>query len=195
MADSLPLGQISLRARERGILLGGTGAGKSTLADVLGQEFTTRYAGQGARRLYVDSKPRARGEFLMSGMPAKRRYKSWDHGNPIPGSVICEDPRDLERAFKMSPTVIAQGEGQRDVPRLTAMVAEFLRHSRAGRPQLLQVDEVLDFYHSNGMARGGDDAITRAVRAGRERGTACLICSQRTKSIPTPLLEELSRAY
>src|ERR1035437_9164347 len=141
-SSSLPLDRLSLRARERGLVLGGTEAGKSTLADILGADFITRYRDKGARRLVLDSKPRYRGQYLLSGLPAKRRYKSWDHGAAIPGSVICEDPRDLERAFGMGNTVICQGESGRDVPRLVAHASEFLRHSRAGRPQLLQVDEV-----------------------------------------------------
>jgi hypothetical protein len=193
--SSVPLSRLSLRDRERGLVLGGTGTGKSTLADVLGREFVNRYRSQNARRLILDSKPRYRGEYLINGLPAKRRYKRWGHGAPIPRSVICDDPHDMERAFAMAPNVIVQGESISDVPRLVACASAFLRSSRAGRPQLLQVDEVLDFYHPNGMARGGDDAITRAVRAGRERGTGCLICSQRTKGIPAPLMEELSRCY
>ena len=170
--SSLQLDRLSLRARERGLVLGGTEAGKSTLADVLGSEFVQRYREKGARRLVLDSKPRYRGQYLLSGLPAKRRYKSWDHGSAIPGSVIVEDPHDLERAFSMGNTVIVQGDSGRDIPRLVACAGEFLRHSRAGRPQLLQVDEVLDFYHPNGAAKGGDDAITRsrcapAASAGR----------------------------
>jgi hypothetical protein len=194
-SSSLPLAQLSLRQRERGLVLGGTEAGKSTLADYLGSDFTQRYKSSGARRLVLDTKPRYRAQYLLSGMTAKRRYKSWDHGASIPGSILVEDPRDLERAFGMGNTVIVQGESGSDIPRVVACAADFLRHSRAGRPQLLQVDEVLDFYHSNGASKGGDDAITRSVRAGRERGTACLICSQRTKGIPPPIMEELSRCY
>jgi hypothetical protein len=193
--SSLPLSRLSLRERERGLVLGGVGTGKSTLADVLGQEFVNRYRSQNARRLILDSKPRYRGEWLVNGISAKRRYKRWDHGEAIRNSVICDDPHDLERAFHMAPNVICQGESGADIPRLVECAEAFLRSSRAGRPQLLQVDEAKDYYHENGMSRGGNDAILRSVRAGRERGTGCLICSQRTKGIPPSLMEELSRCY
>ena len=48
------LGRLSLRRSERGLLIGGTGVGKSTLADVLGEDFVYRYRGAKARRLILD---------------------------------------------------------------------------------------------------------------------------------------------
>lgn len=193
--EPFPLSRLSLRARERGFVLGGTEAGKSTLADHLGREFVQRYAHQHGRRLILDTKPRYRAAYELSGLSAKRRFRKWDHGQSIANSVIVDNPDDLERGFKMASTVIVQSETARDIGRVVQAAAEFLRASRAGRPQLLQVDEIRDFYYPNGSARGGDDAIERCVRAGRERGTGVLICGQRTKGIPATLMEELSKCY
>lgn len=192
----LSLAQLSLRERERGLVVGGVDTGKSTLMDMLGTEFVHRYARRGGRRLILDSKPRYRAAYTVHGVPATRRYRNWSHGQPLPGSMLVEDPEDLELAWKTGArTVIMQGESVSDRARLQAGASAFLRGSRANRPQLLQVDETMDFFHPNGAPLGGDDAITRAVRAGRERGTGALCGTQRTKGLPATLLEEMSRLY
>lgn len=192
----IDIGQISLRKAERGLLIGGTEAGKSTLADILRQDFLHRYARVGGRALIVDTKPRYRGEFLINGMSARRRYKRWDHGPVVRGSMVVDEPGQLRSAWKFGTnTVIAQCESRQDLPRVTAIVNAFFADSRSGRPQLVQFDEVLDFYHSNGMARGGDDTADRSARAMRERGTASLYCSQRTYGLSSSLLENMTRGY
>ncbi len=197
MAGPLQLSQISLRRGERGgaLVLGGSNSGKSTLADLLGQEYVLRYRHLGASRLILDSKPRFRAEWEMTGLSAARRYRHWDHGAVVRDSVLLQDPHDLERALRMHSNVIIQGESGADLGRLLAAAEAYLRRSRAGRPQLLQVDETLDFFHTNGAARGGTDVILRASRAGGERGTLPLYCSQRTKGMPPQLIEELKRCY
>lgn len=190
------LADISLRDRERGFVVGGVDAGKSTLADLLGAEFVHRYRARHARRLILDSKPRYRAEWTASGVSAKSRYRRWSHGKAIPGSVVVDSPAELASAWKMgATTAIAQCESASELPRLVATARAFLVDSRASRPQLCQVDETLDFFHGNGAARGGDDTITMLARAGRERGTAVLYCAQRTKGFPATIMGELSRLY
>ena len=196
-SNRLPtLADMSLRQQERGLVLGGVGTGKSTLADLLGQDFIHRYAAKHARRLILDSKPRYRAEHTVNGAPAKRRYKGWSHGAFIPGSVLVDDPDDLELAWKTGArTVIVSGESQRDIPRLAYAAELFLKQARASRPQLLQVDETCDFFHTNGSPIGGNDSLIRVARAGRERGCGGLYGSQRTKGIPPTLMEEMTRLY
>lgn len=195
-AGRILLDRISLRERERGLLIGGTGSGKSTLADVLGADWDTRYAGRAGRRLIVDSKPRYRAEWTARGQSAARRYRKWGHGQPVPGSVVVDAPDELDLAWKLGHrVVIVQGEGAVDVPRLVATARRFYRQASAGRPQLLQVDETLDFFHSNGAPRGGDDVFAQVARAGRERGLAALFGSQRTRQVPATLLSELTKLY
>ena len=41
----------------------------------------------------------------------------------------------------------------------------------------------------------GDDAVSRSARAGAERGTAGLYCSQRTKGISQELMEHMTKLY
>lgn len=191
---AVPLDAIALRHKERFLAVGGTDSGKSTLLDLLGASFLERYAHLGARRLILDSKPRYRAQWTVHRTPAARRYRGWDHGPIIADSVVVDDPRDLDLAWKTGArTVIVQCESKREIPRLLAAAAGFLASSRAKRPQVLQVDETADFYFSNGSPKGGDDVLERAARAGRERGTACLFGNQRTKGMAEPILSQISK--
>lgn len=192
---SLDVDHLTLRERERGLLIGGTGSGKSTLADVLGSDWDRRYARKGGRRLVVDTKPRYHAQWQVNGVEAKRRYKGW-RGTFIPGSVVVDDPRDLALAWQLGHrVVIVQGEGARDAARVIATVREFYRQANGSRPQLVQIDECLDLYHGNGVARGGDDVVTQCARAGRERGVALLAGSQRTRQLPATLMSEMSKLW
>lgn len=195
----LALADIEIMQRERGLVLGGVDTGKSTLCDQLGTAFDARYAAKQGRRLILDSKPRYRAQWLVNGRSAAKRYKGWSHGQAVPGSVVVDDPADLDLAWKTGArVVIVQRIGERDdpIPRLVNAAERFLASSKANRPQLAQLDETLDFFHGNGAPRGGGgDAIVQLARAGRERGTAVLYASQRTRGIPATLMAELSKAY
>lgn len=191
----MELGRLSLRERERGFLAGGTQVGKSTLADELREDFLRRYARRGARCLILDSKPRYRAQWQPNGISAKRLYKRWDHGPEVPDSVVTRTPDEMRNAYKLGHrTCIAQANSSAEIPYLVAMAQAFIEDSRRGRPQLLQVDETGDFFHGNGMPIGGD-AVARSARAGAERGTAGLYCSQRTKQISPSLMEHMSKLY
>lgn len=192
----LTLEQISLRQAERGFVVGGVGSGKSTLMDFLGADFVRRYRAHQGRRLILDSKPRYRAEFTAQGRPAAKLYKSWSHGQFIPGSYVVRTPQEMELAWSLGArTVISQCESGVEIPRLSSMAGAFLKSSKKNRPQLLQVDETLDFFHGNGAPKGGDDAVVQCARAGRERGTAALYGAQRTYGIPATLMGEMSRLY
>lgn len=189
------LGRISLRAQERGFVLGGVDTGKSTLAEALSVDFMARYPK--ARCMIVDTKPRFRAEWEVSGFSAKRRYRRWDHGPTVPGSVVIDDPAQLALAWQTGARwVIAQAtEGRRQIPMVVACVAELFRTSRASQPSLVYVDETMDLFGVTGSPIGGDDAVIRVARSGRERGISGLYCSQRTRGIPATLMEELSKLY
>lgn len=194
----MSLADISLRQRDRGLVLGGVDAGKSTLMDMLTADFLQRYPN--ARCITLDTKPRYRAQYTVQGRLAERRYRSWDHGAAVPGSVVVDDPRDLDLAWKLGyrHVIVQTGddEGQNEaVARMLAIAAAFQKSARRGRPQLLRVDELGDFYHSNGAPRGGSDAIARSPRAGRERGQASLFGNQRTKGVDSVILSEMNRGY
>lgn len=195
MAGDIALADISLRERERAFLAGGTQVGKSTLADFLREDFLARYRARRARCLLLDTKPRYRAQWLPNGMGARRRYKKWDHGAAVPDSVLATTPDEMRDGFKLGHrTVIAQANTAAEIPGLVAIAQAFIEDSRRGRPQILQVDETKDFFHGNGAAIAGD-AVSRSARAGSERGTAGLYCSQRTKGISQELMEHMSKLY
>lgn len=132
---------------------------------------------------------------MANGTKAKRRYRNWSHGAYVPGSVLVEDPADMEAAWKLDyRTVIVQLPDGGGIDLQALCLAKFLRSSRANRPQLAALDEALDFFHGNGIPRVNDAAV-KVARAGRERGTAALYCSQRTKGFSPTLLELMEALY
>jgi hypothetical protein len=199
----LSLERISLRSvrgqgADRAILIGGSGSGKSTLADYLGEDWDRRYADRRGKRLILDRKPRYRAEFTPDGSrrAAERRYRHWDHGAFVQGSVLVEEPADLDLVWSLGHRVaIVQGDSDADIPRMLRVVEHFYRKGRARHPQLLQVDEGLLFFGPTGQPKGGSDILKSIFIAGRERGTASLFCSQRTKGWPPSILEEANRLY
>lgn len=194
---TLPLEAIGLRKAERGLLVGGTGCGKSTLAEFLLQQFLDDYPK--ARLLVVDSKPRFRAAHLTTGMSARKLYRHWDHGAQLPNSMLLDfgaNPNDaLNNAWRHGRVALAQTDGTSQIPWSVDVIASFLAQARASRPQLIYIDEGLDFFHSNSAARGGSDAILRTARAGRERGCSLLLATQRPPGIPVQVRSELTKLY
>lgn len=186
---------ISLRERERALVLGGTGTGKTTLEEMLISDFYHRYPS--SRILILDSKPRFRAEFLVNGVTAKRLFKHWKPGPTIEGSVLIRRASQLNDAWRLGARiVIAQCELQEERKYLVECAEEFFKSAHHSRPQLICVDETADFFHQNGSPiSGSSDALIRVSRAGRERGTAGLYCSQRAKSIPSSIIEEMTLLY
>ena len=186
---------ISLREKERAFLLGGTGSGKTTLEEMLISDFYNRYPS--SRILILDSKPRFRAEFLVNGISAKHLFRHWEPGPAIPGSVLIRRSSQLNDAWRLGARiVIAQCELQEERKYLVECAEAFFKSARYTRPQLICVDETADFFHQNGSPiSGSSDALIRVSRAGRERGTAGLYCTQRAKSIPGSIIEELTLLY
>jgi len=192
-AVPLSLESISLRKGERMLLAGGTGSGKSTLETPLIYDFVNRY--RTGRVLVLDTKPRFRAEWLVTGVTARRRYRHWDHGTALTGSAIVDTPADLDSAWRLGHRIaIAQSEGGTDLARLCAIARRFFNQARASRPQLLVVDELLDFYGPTAAPRAGtDNILVVTARAGRERGLGGLYAGQRIKGYPTQILETMSK--
>lgn len=189
----MELGRISLRKSERALLAGGVGVGKSTLEEALIVDFYWRYLN--GLILIIDSKPRFKAQYERDGRSTRGRYKKWDHGSTVPGSVVVERPEHLKMAYDLGARiVIAQARGSATFPALVGCAEVFYDMARASRPQLLAVDETMDFFRINGAPIGGDSLI-RAARSGRELGLAGLYCSQRTRGIPTQIMEYLEKLY
>lgn len=191
----ISLDAISLRKGERGLLIGGTGSGKSSLATPIIEDFHDRY--DNSRILVLDTKPRFRAEWELTGVSTKWRYRRMDHGTTLPGSVVVHEPTDLDSAWRLGHRIaIAQTDAGTDLARLCAITRRFIAQARSSRPQLLNVDEMLDFYGPTGAPRAGTgNELVIANRAGRERGLSVLDAAQRLKGFPVQILETMSKLY
>lgn len=187
---------------DRGIAVGGTGSGKSTLCENLVEHALWRYPE--LRCLIVDSKPRFRGQWETSGISAARRYRNWDHGTAIPDSYVLplkggdmglSDVWRLKGRVAIAQTDVDDPEDVGQLKKMTDAVQSFLRAARASIPTLLFVDEVMDFFTVQGQSKTKSDAILRVYRAGRERGMGGLVATQRPRGIPTQLVQEANKLY
>ncbi len=187
---------------QRGVIIGASQSGKSELATHLINDYRDRV---GASVLVIDTKPRFRAEWAPSGLKAQRRYRDWSYGEPIENSMLVnlDAPASIDDVWSTGCDVaIAQVEGDMSTQQLAGMlwiVKRFYDKSRANKPRLLYVDELGDFYGSNGSLRSGlwgvGDQIIRCIRAGAERGVAVLTASQRPVCIPTQAVQEASVFY
>lgn len=204
----MQLSQISLRSvsgeGDRAIICGGTRSGKSSLAAgspsvpferSLIYDFAHRY--KKSRILIVDTKPRFRAQWTADGRGARRVYRKWRYGQPIPDSVLVAPAvkGDLERAWRRGNVAICQGTAN-DATLIAYTMHEFLDSADGKIPLLMYVDEAMDFYGPTGLPlpRTGNP-ILQAMRAGGERNVSELIATQRAKFISGQLWELLERLY
>lgn len=187
---------IALLKAERGVLIGSTGTGKSTLATDLLYRFLVTYPQ--ARLLILDSKPRYRATWNASGV--KMLYRGWDKGDTLPGSIGFSTERlSLSPLFTRSRVLIFQsmtpsGQATPAYQERAALYAnELFRYSNSRRPTLLYADELYD--EMKGASTWTDERILRAFRAGRERNMAVLVGAQRPAFIPIPALSEATNYY
>lgn len=190
------LERVALPTNGRGVLAGMTESGKSTLAEALIAQFLRQH-GRSAQVLILDSKPRFRAEWEVSGLSAAHRYRKWGYGQPFPDSVVLplNDPSaEMKAAWRMKHrVVIAQG----DLATLDWLLyaADRFYHDATNRTKrLLYVDEVADYFGGTGLTTRGNP-ILKVYRSGREKGVAALAASQRPKGIPKSLLTETTCLY
>lgn len=192
---------IALPAHGRGLAVGGTGSGKTTLEEQVIADWLRRYPRDG-RTLILDSKPRFRAEWQLNGLGAKRLYRRWGHGRIVPGSVLLPiggDPRDnLRQAWAHKHSVaIAQVDrvrGLDDVPWLLAYLRSFFADSDRRRHQLVVIDEAADYFSSSAAYSKGHPMV-QVARSGREVGCSLFACSQRPRGIPPSFLTEATQYY
>lgn len=190
----MKLEDITISKAERALILGGTEVGKTTLE--MEMLRVIRHREPNSQHLILDSKPRMRAEWNLNG--TKKRYRGMDHGDLVIGSVIVDEPEDLAIAFKRGyKVVIAQIKpGESDPVRLSWIAQTFFETARSSVPRYLWVDETMDFYTPQGFKIAHSaPAIIKTERAGREKGMATVLCSQRAKGIPGQALAETTRLY
>jgi hypothetical protein len=185
-----------LQPGERGVLIGMTGTGKSTLATELIRRFLA--GGANRRALVIDSKPRYRASYELRGL--RQRYTNWVHGDTLPDSVAVQRPINLGEAWKLYRVVILQsatpdghlvGTFEDDA---AIMSAEAFRRSGESNPVLVYIDEYYDIL-KGALAGIADKRILKTIRAGRERNLSVLVGAQRPRSIPIPTLTEATKMY
>lgn len=165
--------------------------GKSTLSEPLRDDFLSRYP---TARVHIsDTKPRYRAAEKPDGRSAKKLYKNWDHGSNVPGSVLVSSPEEMDMAWSTGHRVTIC-QSRRWVPAQDDCLSHFYATGRRGIPRLAIVDETIDHFHGNGIARG-TGAIIDTARSGAEQDLAALYCTQRTKGISPQLLEFMTKAY
>jgi energy-coupling factor transporter ATP-binding protein EcfA2 len=190
---------ITIRASDRGILIGANGTGKSTLANYLLGEFRRDYPD--GRIMVCDTKPRWRAERLADGTSPRRMYRPLAEGDSIPGAVSLQREADWPLAWdhdtNPTQTVIVQDMESRPaqvVIMQTRLIERYFKTQKASRPSLLYIDEGHDFFHATSQARGASDIVQRCYRAGRERGLASLIGFQRPTGFNLQCLTEANYA-
>jgi hypothetical protein len=201
--------QLSLRVTDegadRGILVGRSRSGKSTLARALIEQFHQDYVLSQNRRdmgrvLVIDTKPRWRGTKLVNGGNTARHYKGFVRGDRLPGSVVMTDEDQWSMAFDPNISdrlVIAQRfdlEERELVAWQVGNIRRFYETQDSRYPSLLYVDEGMDFFGDNGQA-GEGRAIKRCYRSGGEKNLVPLIGVQRPKGIPLQCLTEANVLY
>jgi hypothetical protein len=199
----MDLAGIAPAKGQRALAIGGSRTGKSSLIDML-----ARYAVQtrpNIQELLLDTKPRFRAEIERFGpknkfvRDADYHYEDWEPGPVMPGSVRADIHKDkpLENMWKdRCRTIIVQSEEPHERARLLAIADGWFKSRQPNSDRMLIVDELLDFYHANGLCIHPRCNVPLKInRAGGERGFSGLYGAQRPKGIPIQISEELSILY
>src|SRR5215469_278829 len=188
---------FALEPGQRGVCIGQTGCGKSTLSTELVRRFLKDYPK--SRVLIVDSKPRYRATHRRNGWTLY--YPKWAKGDTINGSIAVHNAKSVMPAFRFTRCVVLQSlhPNAREVDEFEEEAFEatrkLFRSSHETSPTLLYVDEYYDLITGGGLSGHTDRRVLQVIRAGRERYMSALISTQRPRSIPLPTLTEATKYY
>lgn len=187
---------------DRGLLVGESGTGKSTLAKVIVQHFSKEFLPRG-RILIADTKPRWRATKALGGTtPVSTRYRKMVKGDSI-DSMVLDKPSDWklvwDRDLNPSRTVIMQPptgtyNEDREIRRQVYFINRFFNTLDPSEPSMLYIDEGMDFFGPTGVAKYGS-IINRCYRAGRERLLVTLMAVQRPACISQLAMTESNVKY
>lgn len=201
----MSIAEIAPKKGQRALILGGSRSGKSVLEDML-----IRYTvldRPNIQQLLLDSKPRFRAEIERFGpagrmvRDASKHYADWEPGPTIPGSyrvdIHSESPlKGYWKADDPCRTVVLQTSEETERHKLLEIANGWFEKRQPNADRMLIVDELLDFYHGNGVCIASRCNVPLKVnRAGGERGFSGLYGAQRPKGIPVQITEELSILY
>lgn len=186
-----------LQPGERGVCIGQTGCGKSTLSTELVKRYLIDYPR--SRVLIVDSKPRYRATHKRNGW--NLYYPKWARGDTIQGSIAVHHASEVMGAFRFTRAVILQSlhpnahEVEDFEEEAFESARKLFRSSYEESPTLIYVDEYYDLITGGGLSGHTDRRVLQVIRAGRERFMSALISTQRPRSIPLPTLTEATKFY
>lgn len=186
----------------RSFLVGTTGTGKSTLAEIMMREYQKKYSHPKfpVRTLIADTKPRFRAEWELNGFPTRSsgRYNKWGYGTDIlKGSYVIpcvaqDITKEIAQVWRLGgDTVIAQTESEDEWGVVSSATTAFYEGWGAEHPRLVFVDELADFYKYRALG----DIFQRISRNGRERDVALISGSQRPRKVPVEVMTEMLRLY
>jgi hypothetical protein len=201
--EKRPNGRIEA---DRAVIIGTSGCGKSTLATKLVQWWQEDFCDpripfkDRGRIAVLDEKPRYRATHAVTGKSIRKRYANFVRGDTIRGLVFDDPgawPLVWDEHINPWQTVVAQTPEMPEdyaVWLCQGVVDRMYLTQKPTRPTLVYCDEGLSFFGPTGIGRHGS-AIQRAYRAGREKGLASLLGSQRPKQINVQTLTEANVAY
>lgn len=193
---------VLMKPNERGLMVGKTRSGKSTLALQSLNELLTLYPTMEA--LIVDTKPHFKASHLLSGLKADYLYRNWQGGDYFPFSVYlnaADKNVHLDYAFDIAHTisgrkrgaaVILQTDDKSTYPIIANRLREQYRRSNKKRNVFIYIDEA---YSLLKYSRYVAEQVTLCVTAGGERGVGVLAATQRPRWIPVEMLSEITRYY
>lgn len=188
---------FAIEPGQRGVCIGQTGCGKSTLSTELVRRFLKDYPN--SRVLIVDSKPRYRATHRRNGWALY--YPKWAKGDTINGSIAVHNADAVMPAFRFTRCVVLQSlhpnahEVDEFEEEAFSATRKLFRSSHETSPTLLYVDEYYDLITGGGLSGHTDRRVLQVIRAGRERYMSALISTQRPRSIPLPTLTEATKYY
>lgn len=188
---------IMLLPGERGLILGMTREGKSTLAEVNIDHWYTTW--DDADILILDSKPRFRATWQLNGLPAKMLYRNWDYGTEVPNSVVIP-LRSTEHEIKLAWSlgyriIIAQIPKRSEIPKLDYAIHMAYEHRRKNRKLFIYVDELNNFFKIGVAGVKAGNGIVMAITSGGEKSTAFLGAGQRPRNISVESLESMTKLF
>ena len=201
--SDLGLGITPDGTTQRGLLVGTTQSGKSTLAGVLLAQWRRAYTD--SVTLFVDTKPRFMATKELSGLSARGRYKHWRAGAHVPHSIALPpgylSRQDLEQAIDLARqdtppnqgvALILQTDDRSMYDHFNELITWFYKGATKRYWRMVYMDEMRAFMAGSRSLQSG--AVT-IITSGAERGVGFLGATQRPRWIPAEALTEMSKLY